>query len=270
GGFVRDRRDGQHAFYALSTDALPANAKAILDGLTLGSDPTLDGDRKRLAALDRERRGGLPENFVGEMERHYSPGRTWQSLSIGLAALLDLGDVLDVGSGDGAVASYLAPYCKSITCVDTRPDMVAAAESRLARFTHAKAIEANAESLPFNDASFDQVVVFHTLTYAENAPLAVRECARVLRSGGRLVVLSLDQHDQREITARYGERQPGFSPRAVRALLAGADLEVRFCETACREPKKPHFEVVLAIAEKARPAPRTSSRSRPSRKPSRN
>jgi SAM-dependent methyltransferase len=252
GGFVRDRRDGQHAFYALSCDALPANAKAIIDGLLESPDATLEGDRKRLAALDRERRGGLPENFVGEMERHYSPGRTWHSLAVGLAALLDLGDVLDVGSGDGAVASYLAPYSKTITCVDTRADMVAAARSRLARFPHAQALEASAAALPFGAASFDQVVVFHTLTYAENAADAVRECARVLRPGGRLVVLSLDEHEQREVTAHYGERHPGFSPRAVKSLLSRADLEVRFCETACREAKKPHFQVVLAIAQKPR------------------
>lgn len=260
GGFVRDRRDGQHAYYALSSDGLPAHAKSILDGLVESSDATLDGDRKRLAALDRERRGGLPESFVGEMERHYSPGRTWHSLAVGLAALLDLGDVLDVGSGDGAVASYLAPYSKSITCIDTRPDMVAAARARLARFPHAQALEASAEALPFRAASFDQVVVFHTLTYAENAAAAVRECARVLRPGGRVVVLSLDQHEQREITAHYGERQPGFSPRAVKSLLTGADLAVRFCETACRESKRPHFQVVLAIAEKPRSTKQTQRR----------
>ncbi len=258
GGFVRDRRDGQHAYYALSSEALPAHARSILDGLSDSADATLEGDRKRLAALDRERRGGLPENFVGEMERHYSPGRTWHSLAVGLAALLDLGDVLDVGSGDGAVASYLAPYSKRITCIDTRPDMVAAARARLGRFPHAEALEANVEALPFRAASFDQVVVFHTLTYAENAATAVGECARVLRPGGRLVVLSLDQHEQRAITAHYGERRAGFSPRAMRALLGGADLGVRFCETACRESKKPHFQVVLAIAEKHK----TSKRSR--------
>ena len=95
------------------------------------------------------------------------------------------------------------------------------------------------------------MLVFHTLTYAEKPQRALEECARVLRPGGRLVVLCLDEHRQREVTAPYGERHPGFSPRAVRTLLSRAGLEVVSSEVACRESKKPHLQVVLAIADKA-------------------
>src|SRR5450432_971192 len=123
-GFVRDRREGQHAFYALSVDTLPETARAFLDEATGSGDPTLHGDQQRLQELDREQRGSLPESFAGEMERHYSPGRTWQSLAVGLSALLELGNVLDVGSGDGAAAGYLAPYCRSLTCIDTSTRMI--------------------------------------------------------------------------------------------------------------------------------------------------
>ncbi len=249
-GFVRDRREGQHAFYGLALDTLPAAAKGILDELPSAADPTLSGDQKRLADLDSERRGGLPDSFAGEMERHYSPGRTWQSLALGMAALLDLGDVLDVGSGDGAAAALLAPYCKRITCVDQSPRMVAAARERLAQFPHAEATLADVHALPFRPASFDAVIVFHTLTYAERAEQALAECARVLRPGGRLVVLSLDAHEHRAVTAPYGERHAGFSPRKLRALLSGAGLAVQFSDVACRESKKPHFQVVLAIGHK--------------------
>ena len=74
----------------------------------------------------------------------------------------------------------------------------------------------------------------------------------MLRPGGRLVLLSLDQHRQTEVTAPYGERHPGFSPRTLRAMLSRAGLAVDSCGVACREAKKPHFQVVLAIAGKAR------------------
>src|SRR6516225_6405628 len=90
-GLVRDRRDGPQAYYALAVDTLPATAKAVLEEATTAADPILETDRRRLGELDAERRGGLPESFAGEMERHYSPGRTWQSLAVGLAALLRLG-----------------------------------------------------------------------------------------------------------------------------------------------------------------------------------
>jgi SAM-dependent methyltransferase len=254
-GFVVDRRQGAQTFYALAEESMPETARAVLDAAVKAEDATLEGDQDRLLKLDVERRGGLPPSVADEMERYYSPGRTWQSLATGLAALLRLGDVLDVGSGDGAAANALAPYCRSLTCIDTSSRMIEAAQERLGRFPHVRSQVADVHALPFAADSFDAVLVFHTLTYAEHPARALAECARVLRPSGRLVLLCLDQHKQHEVTSRYGERHPGFSTRALRALLASAELEVATCEVACREAKKPHLQVLLAIADK-KPAAR--------------
>jgi ArsR family transcriptional regulator len=254
-GFVRDRRKGAQSFYALATDSLPGAVRACLDEAVSSNDATLEGDQKRLIELEAERRGSVPEHLVDELERDYSPGRTWQSLATGIAALLRLGDVLDVGSGDGAAASALAPYCRSLTCIDTNPRLIGAARERLRRFSSVRAQVADVHALPFRDGSFDSVLMFHTLTYAERPARALAECARVLRPGGRLVLLCLDEHRQSEVTARYGERHPGFSPRAVRGLLTRAGLTVRSAEVASREIKKPHLQVVLAIGDKPKVDP---------------
>ncbi|WP_437586086.1 ArsR/SmtB family transcription factor [Sorangium sp. So ce1000] len=259
-GFVRDRRQGPQSFYALAVDTLPGTAKALLDEAMKSADPTLEGDQQRLLELDAERRGGLPESFAGEMERHYSPGRTWQSLAVGIAALLRLGDVLDVGSGDGAAAGSLAPYCRSLTCIDSSSRMIEAARERFSTQPHVRAEVADVHDLPFPAASFDAVLVFHTLTYAEDPPRALEECARVLRPGGRVVILSLDAHQQREVTVPYGERHPGFSPADIRAMLTRVKLDVAVSDVACRETKKPHFQVVLAIADKPTPGPSKSAK----------
>jgi SAM-dependent methyltransferase len=252
-GLVQDRRQGTQIFYALAADTLPAPVKTLLDEAVQAADPTLLGDHKRLLELEAERRGGLPESASDDLERDYSPGRTWQSLALGIAALLDLGDVLDVGSGDGAAAGALAPSCRSLTCVDTNPRMIDAAKERLGKLANhgdLRAQVADVHELPFRASSFDTVLVFHTLTYAQHPARALGECARVLRPGGRLVLLCLDQHQQHEVTARFGERHPGFSPRAVRRLLSGAGLDVVSSDVACREARKPHLQVVLAIADK--------------------
>jgi len=237
---------------------LPGATRALLDEATSSDDPTLASDRSRLAELDAERRGDLPGSIVDEIERDYSPGRTWHSLAVGMAALLRLGDVLDAGSGDGAAASAFAPYCRSLTCIDTNARQIEAAGERLRKHKHVRTQVADVHALPFAEGSFDTVLLFHTLTYAENPARAVEECARVLRPGGRLVLLCLDQHGQSEVTARYGERHPGFPPRAVRALLRRAGLDVVSAEVACREAKKPHLQVILAIADKPS-APRDRS-----------
>jgi SAM-dependent methyltransferase/biotin operon repressor len=249
-GFVLDRRQGAQSFYTLVADALPTAARSVLDDAAQSMDPTLEGDQGRLLELEAERRGGLAPSVVDEMERYYSPGRTWQSLATGLAALLRLGDVLDVGSGDGAAAAAFAPYCRSLMCIDTSERKIEEARARLIKLTHVQAQVADVHALPFAEAAFDAVLVFHTLTYAEHPAQALDECSRVLRPGGRLVLLCLDRHKQQDVTARYGERHPGFSPRTLHGLLARAGLEVVVCDVACREAKKPHLQVVLAAADK--------------------
>jgi ubiquinone/menaquinone biosynthesis C-methylase UbiE/DNA-binding transcriptional ArsR family regulator len=249
-GFVRDRRKGTQSFYSLAHEALPQHARSVLDEASASADPILQGDLQRLDKLEADQRGGLPEGAGEDIERYYSPGRTWQSLTAGIAPLLRLGDVLDVGSGEGAVAVTLAPYCRSLTCVDLNPRLIQQARKRLARYSHARAEVADVHELPFPDAAFDAVLVFHTLTYAARPARALEECGRVLRPGGRMILLCLDQHRQHEVTARHGELHHGFSPRSLRNLLAQTRLHVVASEVACREARKPHLQVVRAIADK--------------------
>jgi ArsR family transcriptional regulator len=249
-GFVHDRKNGTQCFYTLAEDGLSPTARAVLNNAASSADPTLIGDQRRLHELDAERRDGLPDSVPDDLERDYSPGRTWQSLAAGIAGLLDLGDVLDAGAGDGAAAATIAPYCRSLTCIDLNARMVEAASARLAKFPHVCTAVADVHVLPFKKNSFDSVLLFHTLTYATEPAKALSECARVLRPGGRLVLLCLDKHEQREITARYGEIHPGFSPPELCQLLAHTGLEVRSARVVSRETKKPHLDVVLAIAEK--------------------
>ncbi len=249
-GLLRHRRDGTQAFYGLARERLTETVRGLLLEVSTSSDRTLQADRERLAVLDAERHEGLPESAILELDRDYSPGRTWQSLALGAASLLRLGDVLDVGCGDGSVASVLAPYCRALTCIDNDERAVQAASDRLASHTHARVQVANVHALPFGDESFDDVLLFHTLTYAEHPGRALSECARVLRPGGRAVLLCLDQHEEHDITAAYGLLHPGFSARKLRALLHDAGLNVSRAEIACKEARKPHLRVVLAEAEK--------------------
>jgi ArsR family transcriptional regulator len=138
--------------------------------------------------------------------------------------------------------------------------MIEAAKERLGRYENVRAEEADVHDLPYRAATFDAILLFHTLTYASRPPRALEECARVLRPNGRVVVLTLDAHDQREITRPYGELHAGFTPRALKTLLTRAGLAVTFSEVACREAKKPHFQVALSIAHKPKSARSKSSK----------
>jgi ArsR family transcriptional regulator len=78
--------------------------------------------------------------------------------------------------------------------------------------------------LPLADASFDLAVTQMVLHYAEDPPGVLAEVARVLRPGGRLIVVDLAQHGREDVTARLAHRWPGFSDDAMRALLAQAGM----------------------------------------------
>ena len=83
-------------------------------------DPLVQQDLDRIPEVLQKRSSGSSwaDSVAGDMERHYSPGRTWEATARGLVHLLEPGDVLDVASGDGVLAELLAPQAKSITCLD--------------------------------------------------------------------------------------------------------------------------------------------------------
>jgi ArsR family transcriptional regulator len=254
-GLVRDRKSGPSTFYALSDGTMPPAARRVWE-LVRGEvhDTVLEGDAERADRVVRARgkAAGWPDAVAGEMERHWSPGRTWESLARAVAGLVRLEDVVDIGSGDGSVAQLLAPRARSWTCVDRSERVLAAARARLSRAKHVRFVTADAAALPADDGSYDTALLFHVLTQLEQPARALAEAARVLRPGGTLVAVTLDAHDQAETTAAYGDVHPGFAPAALRRLLTRAGLEVQTCEVTSRDARPPCFRVVTAVAIKPR------------------
>jgi ArsR family transcriptional regulator len=271
-GLVRDRRAGGSTYYRMANGELPAPARKLWSVVAAELDDTqLATDRQRCTAVLRARAaqarndGRWPDSVAGEMERHYSPGRTWEALARGLIGLADLGDVLDAGAGDGATAQLLAPRARSITCVDLSETLIDAARVRLAGHANVRAEVADLHALPFAAASFDQVLLLNVLTHLRAPAGALAELARVLRPGGRLALVTLAAHDHLDVTASYGHVTAGFRPADVRRLLERAGLSVEQCAVTSRETRAPQFEVVTAFAAK----PITTKLTKPSRRTSR-
>jgi ArsR family transcriptional regulator len=137
-GLLLDRRLGASTLYTLNDGNMPRDAKLVWS-LVRGEikDAVLDGDKGRCADVikARESTSAWPDAVAGQMERYYSPGRTWEATARGLVGLMKLGHVLDAGSGDGTMAQLLAPRAKSVTCLDRNEKMVEAARGRLAKCT---------------------------------------------------------------------------------------------------------------------------------------
>ena len=253
-GVLRDRREGALAYYTMNDGSMPASVRRLwaLVGREL-DEPLLRSDHERCQAALRARQGAAnwPETVAGQMERHYSPGRTWEATAIGMLGLLHLGDVLDAGSGDGSIAALLAPRSRRVTCLDISPKVLQACRRRLQGLANVEYVLGDIHALRFADASFDQVLLLNLLTYATEPARALAEAARVLRRGGELVVTTLAAHEQKKVTAGYGHVHGGFRPQALRGWLTEAGLVVDRCEVTSREKRPPHFAVVSAFARKA-------------------
>ncbi|MGY0612362.1 MULTISPECIES: ArsR/SmtB family transcription factor [unclassified Luteimonas] len=252
-GLVRDRRAGVSAYYRFDEDRLDPAQRALWQTLREGSDdPLLRQDAERVAGVLAMRAAdqNWADSVAGDMERHYSPGRTWEAMARSALPLLETGDVLDIASGDGVLAELLAPHAQRYVCIDTSPRVVAAAQERLKRYRNVEVREADMHALPFADGGFDLVVLMHALTYAAKPALSVAEAARVLRPGGRLLLSSLARHGHRAAVEAFGHINLGFTEKELRRFVDKAGLVLQSSETVTREKRPPHFEVVSLIAGK--------------------
>ncbi|MCT8374437.1 ArsR/SmtB family transcription factor [Xanthomonas citri] len=252
-GLVRDRRAGVSAYYRFDEVSLDPAQRALWLALSTGSDDLLlrqDAERVAAVLANRAADQNWADSVAGDMERHYSPGRTWEALARTALPLLETGDVLDIASGDGVLAELVAPHATRYICIDTSARVVAAASERLRKLRNVEVREGDMHALPFPDASFDLVVLMHALTYAAKPAQAVAESARVLRPGGRLLLCSLAKHEHRAAVHAYGHVNLGFAAKELRKFVEKAGLDVSSLETVTREKRPPHFEVISLIAVK--------------------
>jgi ArsR family transcriptional regulator len=252
-GLVRDRKAGASTFYAVNVAAMPAPARRLWD-LVQGEvkDALIEADRIRSDKVvhARDRGGAWPDVAAGNMERHWSPGRTWESLARALPGLVRLGDVVDVGAGDGSVAELVSPRARSWTCVDKNERMVAAARDRMGAARNVRFVLADAQRLPMEDGAFDHALMLHVLTQLPQPAQGLAEVARVLRPGGALILVTLDAHHDADSTAAYGDVNPGFAVPALRRMIGRAGLDVDLCEVSCVDKRPPSYGVITAFASK--------------------
>jgi len=252
-GLVRDRRAGVSAYYRYDDAALDPTHRNLWSALRDGSDdPLLRQDAERLPAVlaTRASEQNWADSVAGDMERHYSPGRTWEALARTALPLLNPGDVLDIASGDGVLAELLAPHSRRYVCLDASRRVVNAATDRLKPLVNVEVREGDMHALPFDAGSFDLVVLMHALTYAAKPAVAVAEAARVLRPGGRLLLSSLGKHAHATAVEPFGHLNLGFTRKELQKFLEKAGLAAESAATVTRERRPPHFEVISIIGNK--------------------
>jgi len=252
-GLVSDRREGVFVYYRLAGKIADSSLATLWELLrTDTSDPLIQQDSERIGPVlnTRHGRSNWADRVAGDMERHYSPGRTWAATTRAIVQLLDLGDVLDVASGDGVLAELLAPRARSIKCLDISQRVVDAAEKRLSNVENVSVGLGDMHQLPVADTSCDTLLLMHALTYTNTPESVFSEAGRVLRPGGRLLAATLQRHRHRNSVAAYDHVNLGFTELQLRTLCTGAGLEPLNIQVSAIEKRTPNFEVLTLLAGK--------------------
>lgn len=252
-GLVSDRREGVFVHYRLATNIADKSLEALWKLLRSStSDPLIEQDIRRVPQVlnSRSSRSNWADSVAGDMERHYSPGRTWEVTTRAMVQLLELGDVLDVASGDGVLAELLAPQAASITCLDISQRVVDAGKVRLQNCTNVSFKKGDMHALPVSDSSYDSVLLMHALTYTNQPETVFDEAFRVLRAGGHLLVATLQKHAHRNAVTAYNHVNLGFTLKQLKQLCSGAGLKPVTAQVSAIERRAPNFKVLTLVGRK--------------------
>jgi ArsR family transcriptional regulator len=233
-GWVSARAEGTSNVYTMNLDAPDAAARRLwlLVREQVGSTSAAAQDHRRLQSTLAERRSKSQEFFssaAGQWDRVREDlfGERFHLMS--LAALAGPDWVVgDLGCGTGQVSAALAPFVAKVVAVDGSAAMLQAARRRLQGITNVDLRRGELEALPIDDARLDAATAMLVLHHVAAPSEALAEAARVLKPGGRLLIVDMLPHDRDSYRQQMGHVWLGFSEEQASRLLADAGFgEIR-------------------------------------------
>ena len=253
---VKDRRDGKKSFYSLARD-LPVSVAGIVDAALAASarEPKSAADQRALQRIIEKRRQKAEQHFnlvADRLGRNYCPGRSWEAIGQMLFLLTPRVRIADLGAGDGTLSRLLARQAESVHCVDNSPRMVQVGRA-LAKKEHLRNLTyvlGNIEKVPLPDRSIDLALLSQALHHAENPRQALAEAFRILKPGGRLLILDLRAHRFEKARELYADRWLGFKENELHDWIEEAGFSQSEVRVVAKETKEPCFETILATGLK--------------------
>ena len=267
-GLVSEQREAGFTYFRLAPElADGGNGAAPLAALLRAHfDRTAQSDvgradDVRLAEVRRLRR----ENFDAHagpdsQERQLVPGRSWAAWARALGHLLPPLRVADLGCGEGYLTVEASRWAAHVIAVDRSPVVLrrARALANRRRVTNVTWKRGELERVPIRDNSVDVALLSQALHHAEHPAAALREAWRILRPGGRALILDLREHHENWVRAKLGDRWLGFQDEELHRLLTAAGFSEATVRVGARRTGDP-FTVLVAAGSKetgaARPDP---------------
>jgi ubiquinone/menaquinone biosynthesis C-methylase UbiE/DNA-binding transcriptional ArsR family regulator len=252
GGLVERFREGSWAFFRMAERGGGADIARVLIGRLDPADPVLIRDRERLAAV-RAARAAAAQNYF---RRHAAEWDRIRRLHVADTAVEDairaaLADrpvraLLDLGTGTGRMLELFAGDIERGLGLDLSLDMLALARARLDRadLRNCSVRHGDIYDLAVPRDSFDVAIIHQVLHFLDDSARAIREAARVLRPGGRLLVVDFAPHDLEFLREEHAHRRLGFAAETVAQWLEAAGLDLLRQQTL---PPGPEGKIAVSL-----------------------
>lgn len=225
GNLVDDRREGALVYYRWS-ESLRASTEIqnLLKGawLDIPDREAVEGHLEALLVLRRNQSQQFFDSVAGRYSKLAEPGGGAEALLRAFGSLLRFDHAVDIGSGEGDVSLLLARGCKKVTAIDQNQKMLDILTERFHRegFGQLDARQGDLENIPLPDSCADLAILSQALHHAATPEKGLREMLRILRPGGRFILLDLLAHDQDWVRERLGDQWLGFEPARLTEWLA--------------------------------------------------
>jgi len=251
GGLVADERSGKNNIYSCSAgnDLMKVARGAAAEV------PEVTADQSALNHLLRKRKDKARlyfDELAGRFGKDYVPGRSWKALAEAFIKVLNYKVVADLGAGEGTLSQLLAQNAEKVIAVDLSPKMVEFGQN-LAIQNGLDNLEfrvGDIENPPIDPESLDLAILSQALHHAEHPQAAINAAFAILKPGGRLIVLDLNQHTFDEAREMYADRWLGFSESDIAAMMEKAGFQRVETLIADRETAPPKFQTLLSIGTK--------------------
>ena len=257
-GIVTEQRDGGFSYYVLSEELRAGvNGSSALAGLltaqfaAAAKTPVGRADDARLEEVRRLRKENFDAHGGADERRQVVPGRSWAAWARALAHLLPPLDVADLGCGEGYLTIEASRFARRVIAVDRSEAVLTRARALAARrrVTNVEWKRGELEALPLRDGSVDVALLSQAMHHADDPSKALAEAVRILKPGGRVLVLDLRRHDQQWVRERLGDRWLGFGDDELKRLLEDAGLTGVRVGVGARRIRDP-FTVLVASGAK--------------------
>ena len=258
-GLVEDRRNGKSILYRLKD--VRGSERAVVDHLrqvfrnAMDEIPEAAQDQQSLQLVLKKREDrmrGYFDGLAGRFGREYLPGRSWQGLAETLLKLLPPMVIADLGAGEGTFSQLLAQRARQVIAVDNSEKMVEFGRDLARRHgvTNLDYRLGDIESPPIDAESVDLAFFSQALHHAPHPQKAVEAARRILKPGGRSVILDLVRHSFEEARELYADLWLGFAEVEIDGFLRDAGFRNIEVSIVHREEQAPHFETLLGMGEK--------------------